>query len=175
MATRREVLKAAAAAGGWLVFNRFGFAADDKKLLPMTPNITMGPFYPQLKPLDKDADLTQIAGRSGRAQGQVLHVSGRVLNRNGDPVRHAKLELWQANARGGIPIRRTPTKRHSIQTSKAMANSSQTTMAGSTSRPSSRARIRDSTAWACARRTSTLRSSAGRIAWSRNCSFRASR
>jgi protocatechuate 3,4-dioxygenase, beta subunit len=32
--------------------------------------------------------------------GQVLHVSGRVLNRDGMPVPNAKLDIWQANSFG---------------------------------------------------------------------------
>jgi protocatechuate 3,4-dioxygenase beta subunit len=41
-----------------------------------------------------------MAGRSGRAEGQVLNVLGRVLNLAGEPVRSAKVEVWQANAHG---------------------------------------------------------------------------
>jgi protocatechuate 3,4-dioxygenase beta subunit len=67
---------------------------------PETPNLVAGPFYPLLKPLDRDADLTRVRGRRGRATGQVIDVSGRVLNRNGEPVRNARIELWQANSHG---------------------------------------------------------------------------
>ena len=35
-----------------------------------------------------------------RAEGQVLNVTGRVLNLSGEPVRTAKVEVWQANAYG---------------------------------------------------------------------------
>ena len=67
---------------------------------PETPNLVLGPFYPVVKALGRDADLTRIGGRSGLASGQVIHVTGRVLNRNGDPVRNARVELWQANSYG---------------------------------------------------------------------------
>jgi protocatechuate 3,4-dioxygenase, beta subunit len=67
---------------------------------PETPNLVVGPFYPLLKPLDRDADLTRVRGHRGRAAGQVIDVSGRVLNRNGEPVRGARIELWQANSHG---------------------------------------------------------------------------
>ncbi len=53
-----------------------------------------------LKPLDQDADLTVIAGKTGRAQGQVVHLTGRVLNVDGQPVKGARIEIWQANAQG---------------------------------------------------------------------------
>jgi protocatechuate 3,4-dioxygenase beta subunit len=41
-----------------------------------------------------------VSGRPGRAEGQVLNVMGRVLNLAGEPVRNAKVEVWQANAHG---------------------------------------------------------------------------
>jgi protocatechuate 3,4-dioxygenase beta subunit len=60
----------------------------------------IGPFYPVEKPDDQDADLTVIAGNTERAQGDILHLSGRVLSRGGAPVSGAVLEIWQANAAG---------------------------------------------------------------------------
>lgn len=68
--------------------------------LKRTPGEILGPFYPVLKPLDQDADLTILSGKSGRAQGQVVHLMGRVLNLNGDPVPGARVEIWQANTHG---------------------------------------------------------------------------
>ena len=68
--------------------------------LKRTPGEIVGPFYPVLKPLDQDADLTMIAGKTGRAQGQVIHLTGRVLNVDGEPVKGARVEIWQANSRG---------------------------------------------------------------------------
>ena len=50
--------------------------------------------------LPQSSDLTRVPGRSGRAEGQVLNVMGRVLNLAGEPVRNAKVEVWQANAYG---------------------------------------------------------------------------
>lgn len=66
-------------------------------LAQATPGQGAGPFYPVVKPLDQDADLTRISGRPGQARGQVLHLTGRVLNLEGRPVRGATLELWQAS------------------------------------------------------------------------------
>jgi protocatechuate 3,4-dioxygenase beta subunit len=68
--------------------------------LQQTPAQGFGPFYPLTKPLDQDADLTIVAGRTGRASGQVIHVMGRVLNRSGEPLQDTRIEIWQANARG---------------------------------------------------------------------------
>jgi len=68
--------------------------------LRATPANALGPFYPAQKPADRDADLTHVAGRSGRAQGTILYVSGRVIDTSGRPQAQAVLELWQANAFG---------------------------------------------------------------------------
>jgi protocatechuate 3,4-dioxygenase beta subunit len=64
-----------------------------------TPEQILGPFYP-MNASDRNADLTRAPGRSGRAAGQVLDVTGQVLNLKGEPVRNAKIEIWQANAQG---------------------------------------------------------------------------
>jgi protocatechuate 3,4-dioxygenase, beta subunit len=65
-----------------------------------TPSQVLGPFYPVEKPVDQDADLTVIAGKAGRATGQVIEVTGRVLNGEGNPIAGARIEIWQANAHG---------------------------------------------------------------------------
>ena len=65
-----------------------------------TPEQQLGPFYPVVKPFDQDADLTITAGRSGRPEGQVIHVMGRVLDVRGEPVAGAHIEIWQANRHG---------------------------------------------------------------------------
>lgn len=68
--------------------------------LKQTPMQTLGPFYPANRPLDADADLTRIKGKPGRAKGEILYVAGRVLNRKGEPVKGARVEIWHANAAG---------------------------------------------------------------------------
>ena len=65
-----------------------------------TPDQILGPFYPAGKTPDLAGDLTHLPGRAGRAEGQLLNVTGRVLNIKGEPVRGARLEVWQANANG---------------------------------------------------------------------------
>ena len=91
---RRRVLHATAAAS--LIASGFARA----EALRLTPSNALGPFYPSSKPADSDADLTQVTGRTGRAQGTTLYVTGRVLDTSGKPVSGAVLELWQANAFG---------------------------------------------------------------------------
>ena len=71
--------------------------ADDR---PPTPRMTEGPFYPNTLPRDSDADLTRVAGRAGVAQGAVLDVTGRVVDRSGKPRAGARVEIWQCDAQG---------------------------------------------------------------------------
>lgn len=68
--------------------------------LAATPPVALGPFYPPDKPADSDADLTAVAGRTQRAAGTVLYVTGRVVDSKGRPLPGAVIELWQANAFG---------------------------------------------------------------------------
>jgi len=94
MVSRRDMLWMLAA-GMWGATRAFAEAARAP-----TPNLTAGPFYPVLKPLDRDADLTVVRGRRGTARGQVVHLTGRVLDRGGIPVNGVRLEIWQANTFG---------------------------------------------------------------------------
>jgi protocatechuate 3,4-dioxygenase beta subunit len=68
--------------------------------LPRTPDQILGPFYPFMKSPDASGDLTHLPGKAGRAEGEMLYVMGRVLTLAGEPVRGAKVEIWQANALG---------------------------------------------------------------------------
>lgn len=67
---------------------------------PTTPSTILGPFYPVIRPLEQDTNLARLRGRRSRANGQVVHVAGRVLNQGGEPLREARVELWQANTFG---------------------------------------------------------------------------
>jgi len=92
---RREVLAGAAAL---LVRPPASLAAAS--LMIVTPGQTEGPFYPLSFPVDMDADLVRVKGQAARAMGQITHVSGRVLDRRGEIVRGATLEIWQCDANG---------------------------------------------------------------------------
>ncbi len=65
-----------------------------------TPEQELGPFYPTVRPLDQDSDLTQLNGRRVTASGEIIDVFGTVFNHDGRPIAGAKLDLWQANALG---------------------------------------------------------------------------
>src|ERR1700730_5221428 len=96
---RRDLLKIAAAFAAMGAMSPVKLAVAQSSLR-RTPDQILGPFYPAMKAADLSGDLTRVPGRTGRAEGQVLNVVGRVLNIKGEPVRGAKLEVWQANAHG---------------------------------------------------------------------------
>lgn len=68
--------------------------------LTRTPRQTEGPFYPDHLPLDTDNDLIVINDGTTPAVGQITHLSGRVLNTAGEPVRSALVEIWQVDSQG---------------------------------------------------------------------------
>jgi protocatechuate 3,4-dioxygenase beta subunit len=82
---------------GGLFFTRRGAFAQ---ALVLTPEQTLGPYYPDRLPLDRDNDLLIINDNITPAVGEIAWVSGRVLDRNGQPVRGALVEIWQADNNG---------------------------------------------------------------------------
>jgi protocatechuate 3,4-dioxygenase, beta subunit len=68
--------------------------------LKPTPTQVLGPFYPIERLAEEDADLTWIKGHTKRAEGTVIQVHGRVLDRYGNPVSGARLDIWQCNSLG---------------------------------------------------------------------------
>lgn len=64
-----------------------------------TPPGIEGPFYP-VTFKEMDADLTLVRGAEGGAKGQVIEVTGRVLNQSCRPLSSAIIDVWQANAEG---------------------------------------------------------------------------
>jgi protocatechuate 3,4-dioxygenase beta subunit len=65
-----------------------------------TPRQTEGPFYPPKLPLDTDNDLLIINNSITPAVGKVTHLSGRILDAKGSPVRNAVVEIWQVDSKG---------------------------------------------------------------------------
>lgn len=68
--------------------------------LTATPRQTEGPFYPVDLPLDTDNDLIVLNDSLTPALGQVTHLSGRVLDVKGQPIRNALVEIWQVDHQG---------------------------------------------------------------------------
>jgi protocatechuate 3,4-dioxygenase beta subunit len=82
---------------GSLLLLSGSLAAQQRRL---TPRMTLGPFYPDALPAERDADLTTVAGRPGRAAGTLIYVQGQVTDIRGKPLAKARVEVWQANDQG---------------------------------------------------------------------------
>jgi len=97
LANRRQFIRRMAATGAFLSVS--GLYAE---ALTLTPRMTQGPFYPLARniPLDKDNDLVLLNDSLTPAKGIITHVSGRVLDSRGDPIRGALIELWHADDAG---------------------------------------------------------------------------
>jgi len=63
-----------------------------------TPSLTEGPFYPDKLPLDTDNDLIIVNNSTTPAVGEITHLTGRVLDSSGNPVKDAVVEIWQCDA-----------------------------------------------------------------------------
>ena len=92
---RRRALRAVVATAMLAVARAW---AQPASLTP-TPRQAEGPFYPKSIPAERDADLTQVAGRA-RAKGTPLYFTGRALTREGRPLAQATIELWQCDVYG---------------------------------------------------------------------------
>ena len=68
--------------------------------LVRTPAQTEGPFYPDRLPLDTDNDLLIVNDRITPAVGEITHLSGRILDARGEPIRNAVVEIWQVDHNG---------------------------------------------------------------------------
>src|SRR6266498_657302 len=76
---------------GTALFAVPGVFADE---LIRTPRQTEGPFYPDHLPLDTVNDgITP-------AVGEITHLSGRILDAKGAPIRNALVEIWQVDNHG---------------------------------------------------------------------------
>jgi protocatechuate 3,4-dioxygenase beta subunit len=93
--SRRTFLASAAlGAVAWTVPGAFA------ELLTLTPRQTEGPFYPDHLPLDTDNDLLLINDGTTPAVGEITHLSGRILDASGQPIRNAMVEIWQVDSNG---------------------------------------------------------------------------
>lgn len=96
---RRRLLGLSAGLAGMSAFGAFATFANAAQKLT-TPSQMRGPFYPRKFPLDKDFDLTQVAGHDGVAFGEIVTVSGRVTDVDGQPLGAVMIEIWQVNGYG---------------------------------------------------------------------------
>jgi protocatechuate 3,4-dioxygenase beta subunit len=92
---RRTFLGSLAFGAAW--FSTRGLFAEE---LTRTPRQTEGPFYPDKLPLDTDNDLLIINDEITPAVGEITHLTGRILDAKGEPVRGAVVEIWQCDSNG---------------------------------------------------------------------------
>ena len=71
----------------------------EKELLK-TPADYEGPFYPVTSQDDIDSDLIHVKGMTGVARGDVMNLSGRVVNTRGEPQGGLIVEIWQTDPYG---------------------------------------------------------------------------
>src|SRR5262252_3420635 len=83
--------------GAALFTVRGAFAGE---LARKTPWVEEGPFYPPKLPLDTDNDLLIVNDSITPAVGEITHLSGRLLDTHGEPLRNAVIEIWQCDRDG---------------------------------------------------------------------------
>jgi protocatechuate 3,4-dioxygenase beta subunit len=68
--------------------------------LVSTPADYEGPFYPINRQNDEDNDLIHVAGSSQTAEGDILNLTGIVVNTRGEPQKNVTVEIWQTDPQG---------------------------------------------------------------------------
>ncbi len=71
-----------------------------REMYDKTPPDHEGPFYPVTKQQDIDNNLVQVKGRPGIARGDILNLSGVVVNTRGEPQQNVVIEIWQTDPEG---------------------------------------------------------------------------
>lgn len=74
----------------------------------LTPPQTPGPFYPGEANFHPTNDLTIVEGKSRRASGRVVYVTGKVQDAQCRPIEGANVEIWQACESGRYNNRKDP-------------------------------------------------------------------
>lgn len=92
----RRLLLGSFALGAAAYLTRGAFAEE----LVRTAAQTEGPFYPNRLPLDTDNDLLIVNNGITPAVGEITHLTGRILDAQGSPVRNALVEIWQVDHNG---------------------------------------------------------------------------
>ena len=97
-ASRRGFIRQVGLVATW--FTVRGAFAEELSRLTKTAFVEEGPFYPPKLPLDTDNDLLIVNDSITPAVGTITHVSGRLLDERGNPIRNATIELWEADNTG---------------------------------------------------------------------------
>jgi protocatechuate 3,4-dioxygenase, beta subunit len=95
-APRREFLRTLGLGAAFFTV-RGAFAEE---LSRKTASVEEGPFYPHQLPLDTDNDLIIVNNSITPAVGQITHLSGRLLDASGSPIRDATIEIWEVDSMG---------------------------------------------------------------------------
>ena len=75
-------------------------SAFASELLVKTPADYEGPFYPVTRQDDIDNDLVHVKGQTGVARGDILNLSGVVVNTRGEAQGNTTIEIWQTDPQG---------------------------------------------------------------------------
>jgi len=105
---RRQLVRGLAATAAAALLPGASMARAAAELVA-TPRQTEGPFYPTDWSGDVDNDLVLATGEAARAQGEITHILGRILDTSGAPIRGAAIEIWQCDSTG---IYRHPRDTH---------------------------------------------------------------
>ena len=99
--TRRRFLRGMTCGVAGVSMTRFlsvpGLFAQE---LMLTAAQEEGPFYPDHLPLDTDNDLLIVNDSLTPAVGDITHLSGRILDARGNPIRNVLVEIWQVDSHG---------------------------------------------------------------------------
>jgi protocatechuate 3,4-dioxygenase beta subunit len=95
--SRRRLILSMAAASAY----PWGLVMGDDGLLAATPSDAEGPFYPVELPDDTDNNLVKVVGRENTAPGTLAYLQGRVMDRAGQRIDGARVEIWQCD-HGGV-------------------------------------------------------------------------
>ncbi len=85
---------------GTALFTTRGAFAEELARPRRTAAVTEGPFYPPRLPLDTDNDLLIVNDSITPAIGEITHLSGRLLDEGGAPIRNATIEIWEVDHTG---------------------------------------------------------------------------
>ena len=101
-ANRRDFLLKLGLGASAGFFTRPGAFAEEltRNTRTQTAWVEEGPFYPPKLPLDTDNDLIIVNNSITPAVGEIAHVSGRLTDAGGAPIRNAAIEIWQVDNTG---------------------------------------------------------------------------
>jgi protocatechuate 3,4-dioxygenase, beta subunit len=87
---------------GTALFTTPGLFAEEltRKTRTKTAAVEEGPFYPPKLPLDTDNDVIIVNDSITPAVGEITHLSGCVLDLNGEPIHNATVEIWSVDHDG---------------------------------------------------------------------------